>query len=119
MGACGAKPVNGKWGTACTNSGASPSIPGETLYFLLQREGANFQKTRLSMSLADGDKSEVDVYITSGVIRLEGRVIRSPPIALPYVKGNRILLEMDFLQNAGIVLNLKHSHWFYSDCLNS
>ncbi|GFR03030.1 hypothetical protein TNCT_466891 [Trichonephila clavata] len=64
------------------------------------------------MSLADGHKSEVEVYTTSVVIRLEERVIRTQLIILPYAKGNRTLLGMDFLQKAGIVLNLKHRNWF-------
>ncbi|GFR34010.1 retrovirus-related Pol polyprotein from transposon opus [Trichonephila clavata] len=99
--------VNGIWGTACADSGASHSIACETLYLLLQKEGANFQKTQITMSLADGHKSEVEVYTTSVVIRLEERVIRTQLIILPYAKGNRTLLGMDFLQKAGIVLNLK------------
>ncbi|GFQ69212.1 neuroguidin [Trichonephila clavata] len=107
--------VNGIWGTACADSGASHSIAGETLYLLLQKEGANFQKTQITMSLADGHKSEVEVYTTSVVIRLEERVIRTQLIILPYAKGNRTLLGMDFLQKAGIVLNLKHRNWFFSD----
>ncbi|GFS32495.1 hypothetical protein NPIL_22791 [Nephila pilipes] len=78
--------VNGTWGTACADTGANNTIAGETLYRLKDR--ANFQKTRLSMSLADGQKSEVEVYITRVVNRLEGRVIRTPLIALPYAKGN-------------------------------
>ncbi|GFS84867.1 hypothetical protein NPIL_648131 [Nephila pilipes] len=61
-----------------------------------EKEGANFQKARLSMSLADSQKSEVDVYTTSVVIRLEGRVIRSPLTVLPYAKGNQTLLGMNF-----------------------
>ncbi|GFW89413.1 tensin-1 [Trichonephila clavipes] len=50
--------INSIWGTACANNGASQSNAGETLYLLLQRDGANFQKTRLSMSLADGHKGK-------------------------------------------------------------
>ncbi|GFU06894.1 transposon Tf2-6 polyprotein [Nephila pilipes] len=80
-----------------------------------EREGANFQKTRFSMSLADGYKSEVKVYSTSVVIRLEGHVIRTALIALPYAKRNRTFLGRDFLQKAGIVLNLKHRNWFFRD----
>ncbi|GFT20177.1 retrovirus-related Pol polyprotein from transposon 17.6 [Nephila pilipes] len=110
--------VNGTWGTACTDTEASYSIAGETLYLLLQREGANFQKTQLSMTLADGHKSEVEVYPTNVVIRFEGRVIHTPLIALPYAKGNRKFLGMDFLQKAGIILNLKHLNCFFSDSLN-
>ncbi|GFT01334.1 retrovirus-related Pol polyprotein from transposon 297 [Nephila pilipes] len=107
--------VNGTWGTACADSGVSHSIAGETQYLLLQREGANFQKTQLSMSLTEGHKSEVEVYTTSVIIRLEGLVIRIPPIALSYAKGNRTIFGMHFLQTAGIFLNLKHRNWFFSD----
>ncbi|GFS34183.1 transposon Tf2-6 polyprotein [Nephila pilipes] len=67
------------------------------------------------MSIADGQKSEVEVYITNVVIRLEGRVICTPLIALIYAKGNQTILGMDFLQKDYIVLNLKHRHWFFSD----
>ncbi|GFT84050.1 uncharacterized protein TNCV_1149401 [Trichonephila clavipes] len=67
------------------------------------------------MPLADGHKSEVEVYTTSVVIRLAERVIRTPLIALPYAKENQTLLGMDFLQKADIVLNLKHRNWFFND----
>ncbi|GFU26987.1 hypothetical protein NPIL_115671 [Nephila pilipes] len=82
------------------------------------KDGANFQKTRFSMSLADNHKSEMEVYTTSEVIRLEGRVIRSPLTVLPYAKGNQTLLGMNFLQKSGIVLNLKQRNWFLSDSPN-
>ncbi|GFS42153.1 hypothetical protein NPIL_141841 [Nephila pilipes] len=39
--------VKSIWKTACADTGVSYSIAGETLYLLFQREGANFQKTRL------------------------------------------------------------------------
>ncbi|GFT80265.1 uncharacterized protein NPIL_114411 [Nephila pilipes] len=97
--------VNDTWRTACAYSGANHSIAGETLYLLLPRRGTNFQKNQLSMSLADGHKSEVEVYATSIAIRLED--IRTPLIDLPYAKGNRTLLAMDFLRKADIVLHLK------------
>ncbi|GFT98017.1 hypothetical protein NPIL_21501 [Nephila pilipes] len=89
--------VNGTWGTACADNGASHTIAGESLYLLLQRDGANFQKNQLSMSFADGQKSEVEVYTSNVIIRLEGRVIRTPLIALHYAKENRTLLVIDFL----------------------
>ncbi|GFU45731.1 hypothetical protein NPIL_613251 [Nephila pilipes] len=79
------------------------------------RDIVNFQKTRLSMSFDDGQTSELGVITTNIVIRLEGRVIRTPLIALPDAKENRAHLRMDFLQNAGIVPNLKRRNWFFSD----
>ncbi|GFT06145.1 hypothetical protein NPIL_117871 [Nephila pilipes] len=47
--------VKGTWVTACSDSGASHSIARETIYLLLQREGANIQNTRLSISCAEGE----------------------------------------------------------------
>ncbi|GFR19615.1 retrovirus-related Pol polyprotein from transposon opus [Trichonephila clavata] len=102
------------WGTACADSGASHSIAGETLYLLLQKEGANFQKTQITMSLADGHKSEVEVYTTSVVIRLEERVIRTQLIILPYAKATEHFWNGLFTESC-IVLNLKHRNWFFSD----
>ncbi|GFT82775.1 hypothetical protein NPIL_484931 [Nephila pilipes] len=57
----------------------------------------------------------MSVYTTSVDIKLEGRVICTPLIALPYAKGNRTLLGIDFLPKSGIVLNLKHRNWFFRD----
>ncbi|GFS63517.1 retrovirus-related Pol polyprotein from transposon 17.6 [Nephila pilipes] len=94
--------VNGTWGTACADTGASHTIAGETLYLILQREGANFRETRLSMSLADGQKSEVEVYTTSAVIKFDGRVIRTPLIALPYAKGSRTFLGWTFYKKLAL-----------------
>ncbi|GFT14744.1 uncharacterized protein TNCV_99421 [Trichonephila clavipes] len=60
-------------------------------------------------------KSEVEVYTTSVIIRPEGQVIRTPLLTLPYSKGNRTLLGIEFLQKARIVLNLRHRNWFLCD----
>ncbi|GFT97371.1 transposon Ty3-G Gag-Pol polyprotein [Nephila pilipes] len=84
--------VNGIWGIVCADTGSSHTIAGETLYLILQREATNFQKTRLSVSLADGQKAKEEVFTTSVVIKLEGHVIRTPLIALPNAKGNGTLL---------------------------
>ncbi|GFS63212.1 retrovirus-related Pol polyprotein from transposon 297 [Nephila pilipes] len=110
--------VKSTWRTTCADSRASVTFVGEVSYLLLRRERVNFQKTRLFTSLADGPKSEVEVYTTSVLTRLEGHVIRTPLIALSYAKGNQTLLEMDFLQKAGIVLNLKHCNWFFIDLIH-
>ncbi|GFT98574.1 hypothetical protein NPIL_232781 [Nephila pilipes] len=82
--------------------------------FYRERE-PTFRRLDSLCSLADGQKSEVEVYTTSVVIKLEGRVIHTPVIALHYAKRNQILRRMDFLQKSGIVLNLKHRNWFFSE----
>ncbi|GFQ64497.1 transposon Tf2-6 polyprotein, partial [Trichonephila clavata] len=83
-----------------------------------RRVEMDFELQKLKLQLEtqkSGVSHEVEVYTNSVVIRLEGRVIRTPLIALPYAKGNRTLLGMDFLQKAGIVQNLRHRNWFFCD----
>lgn len=107
--------VNGIFGTACADSGASHCIAGELLYKILKQEGAVFQKMQLTMTLADGGKSQVEAYKTCVDIGLEGRTIKTNLIALPHAKENRTLLGTDFLQDAGVVLDLKGRKWFFKD----
>ncbi|GFT79672.1 retrovirus-related Pol polyprotein from transposon opus [Nephila pilipes] len=107
--------VNGLPGTACADSGASHCIAGELLYEILKKRGADFQKTQLTMSLADGTKNEVEAYTTCVDVGLEGKVIKTNLIALSHAKENRTLLGTDFLKDAGVVLDLKDRNWYFND----
>ncbi|GFS75118.1 CCHC-type domain-containing protein [Nephila pilipes] len=101
--------------TACADSGASHCIAGELLYEILKKRGAGFQKTQLTMSLADGTKNEVEAYTTCVDVGLEGKVIKTNLIALSLAKENRTLLGTDFLKDDGVVLVLKDRNWYFND----
>ncbi|GBM51282.1 hypothetical protein AVEN_225538-1 [Araneus ventricosus] len=48
-------------------------------------------------------------------VQIKNRVVRTKFIILPESKGNRTLLGLDFLQDAGVVLDLKSRKWYFSD----
>ncbi|GFW43451.1 retrovirus-related Pol polyprotein from transposon 297 [Trichonephila clavipes] len=107
--------INGVSGTAFADSGASHSIAGETLYTILLQQGAAFEKTVISLSFADGIFTQKEVLCTFQTVILEGRKFKTPFIILPDVKNNSTLLGVDFLENAGIVLNFRKNCWNFCD----
>ncbi|GFT11618.1 retrovirus-related Pol polyprotein from transposon 17.6 [Nephila pilipes] len=107
--------INGIFGKACADTGSSHSVAGETLYTLLKDEGAKFRNGTMCISLADGQRSTEDVFITTVTIEIEGRKFDQELIALPNAKRNRTLLGIDFLKKSGIMLDLRNQQWFFAD----
>ncbi|GFT66360.1 retrovirus-related Pol polyprotein from transposon 17.6 [Nephila pilipes] len=107
--------INGIFGKACADTGSSHSIAGETLYTLLKDEGTKFRNGTMCISLADGQRSTEDVFITTVTLEIEGRKFDQELIALPNAKRNRTLLRIDFLKKSGIMLDLRNKQWFFAD----
>ncbi|GFU27245.1 retrovirus-related Pol polyprotein from transposon 17.6, partial [Nephila pilipes] len=107
--------INGVICTACTDTAATYSIAGETLYHILKKQGTTFSTGSLTVSLADGSKIEREVNTTCGKIRLGGRTLPLNLVAIPGEKNNNTLLGMDFLESSGIVLNVKRKTRFFDD----
>ncbi|GFU38622.1 transposon Ty3-I Gag-Pol polyprotein [Trichonephila clavipes] len=107
--------INGVSGTAFADSGASHSIAGESLYTILLQPGAAFEKTIISLSFADGIVTQKEVLRTFQTVILEGRKFKTLFIILPDAKNNSTLFGVDFLENAGIVLNLRKNCWTFCD----
>ncbi|GFW83846.1 retrovirus-related Pol polyprotein from transposon 297 [Trichonephila clavipes] len=107
--------INGVSGTAFADSGASHLIAGETLYTILLQQGAAFEKTVISLSFADGIVTQKEVLCTFQTVILDGRKFKTPFIILPDAKSNSTLLGVDFLENAGIVLNFRKNCWTFWD----
>ncbi|GFS88072.1 transposon Tf2-6 polyprotein [Trichonephila clavipes] len=107
--------INEVSGTAFADSGASHSIAGETLYTILLQQGAAFEKTVISLSFADGIVTQKEVLRTFQTVIQEGRKFKTPFIILPDAKNNSTLLGVDFLENAGIVLNFRKNCWTFWD----
>ncbi|GFV32449.1 transposon Ty3-I Gag-Pol polyprotein [Trichonephila clavipes] len=49
------------------------------------------------------------------MVEIEGRSVLTKFIILPKAKGNRTLLETDFLSSSGLVLDLKNTCWYFWD----
>ncbi|GFW79568.1 retrovirus-related Pol polyprotein from transposon 297 [Trichonephila clavipes] len=107
--------INRVSGTAFADSGASHSIAGETLYTILLQQGSAFEKTVISLSFVDGIVTQKEVLRTFQTVILEGRKFKTPFIILPDAKNNSTLLGVDFLENAGIVLNFRKNCWTFCD----
>ena len=107
--------IDGINGIARADTGASNTIAGEMLYHLLKGKGTKFETTVLNVTLADGIEKETEVLYTEVDINIEGQVIKTKIFALPTAKDNRTLLGTDFLQKAGIVLNIPRHHWYFSN----
>ncbi|GFW76768.1 uncharacterized protein TNCV_4944851 [Trichonephila clavipes] len=65
--------INGVSGTAFADSGATHSIAGEILYTILLQQGAAFEKTVISLSVADGIVTQKEVLRTFQTVILEVR----------------------------------------------
>ncbi|GFU69556.1 retrovirus-related Pol polyprotein from transposon 17.6 [Trichonephila clavipes] len=76
---------------------------------------AAFEKTVISLSFADGIITQKEVLRTFQTVILEGRTFKTPFIILPDAKNNSTLLGVDFLENAGIVLNFRKNCWTFWD----
>ncbi|GBM59248.1 hypothetical protein AVEN_205080-1 [Araneus ventricosus] len=73
---------------------------------MLQSKKVKFKPKTISLRLADGTQNNVAALTTVVNLKVEGKVVLTELIVLPEAKGNRTLLGTDFLQSAGIVLDV-------------
>ncbi|GFW22508.1 retrovirus-related Pol polyprotein from transposon 17.6 [Trichonephila clavipes] len=69
----------------------------------------------MQMTLADGRTQTTEILTTSVDIGIQGKVIATQLIILKYAKGNRTLLDIDFLTDTGIVLDLQRKQWYFTE----
>ncbi|GBM08854.1 Retrovirus-related Pol polyprotein from transposon 297 [Araneus ventricosus] len=95
----------------CADTCASHSISGEKLFYMLQSKKVKYKHKTLSLTLADGIQNNVAALTTVVDLKVEGKVVPTELIVLPKAKGSRTLLGTDFLQSAGIVLDIFNGKW--------
>ncbi|GFQ97091.1 uncharacterized protein TNCT_651211 [Trichonephila clavata] len=105
----------GKKGRVCGDTGSSHSTAGEKMYQVFKDKRLLFQETMLAMSLADCQQTTGEALTTQVMIEIEGRSVLTRFIILPKAKGNRTLLGTDFLNSAGLVLDVKNPFWYFWD----
>ncbi|CAK9827489.1 hypothetical protein ANTRET_LOCUS5177 [Anthophora retusa] len=84
---------------------------------LTEKKGVKFKETRMQIALADGHPRIRKVQVTELETTLQGRTIKTKFIVLPGSKNNRTLLGVDFIDDAGIILNIPQRSWSYADTL--
>uniref|UniRef100_A0A2A4K4E5 CCHC-type domain-containing protein n=1 Tax=Heliothis virescens TaxID=7102 RepID=A0A2A4K4E5_HELVI len=98
--------IAGVNGQAHIDSGAKLSVASTTLHDVLKSKGTEFRTEKATVTLADGLRRRQSVKTATVPVTLCGRTIPTNFIVLPETHDNRTLLGVDFIQDAGIVLNL-------------
>ncbi|GFX98763.1 uncharacterized protein TNCV_1503401 [Trichonephila clavipes] len=91
----------------CADTGASHTIAGEKMFKFLQEHDVTFTNKRISFMLADGIRQNIMALSTVVDLYIEGKVIPTEFLVLPDAKRNKTLLGLDFLNAAGIVLDVQ------------
>ncbi|GFS74079.1 CCHC-type domain-containing protein [Nephila pilipes] len=99
----------------CADTGASHTIAGEKLFKFLQERDIIFEKKIISLMMADGIRQTITALSAVVNLYIEGKVIPTEFLVLPEAKGNKTLLERDFLNAAGIVLDVQGAKWYFSE----
>ncbi|GFW07870.1 uncharacterized protein TNCV_3920031 [Trichonephila clavipes] len=98
----------------CADTGASHTIAGEKMFKFLQEHDVTFTNKRISFMMADGIRQTIMALSTVVDLYIEGKLIATEFLVLPDAKGNKTLLGLDFLNAAGIVLDVQGGKWHFS-----
>ncbi|GBO32369.1 Retrovirus-related Pol polyprotein from transposon 17.6 [Araneus ventricosus] len=82
---------------------------------MLQSKKVKFKPKAVSLTLTVGTQNNVAAFTTVVDLKVEGKVVPTELIVLPEAKGNRTLLGTDFLQSAGIVLDIVNGKWHFCE----
>ncbi|GFU70841.1 uncharacterized protein TNCV_3494831 [Trichonephila clavipes] len=103
----------------CADTSASHTIAGEKMFKFLQEHDVTFMNKRISFMIADGIRQTIMALSTVTELYIEGKVIATEFLVLPDAKGNKTLLGLDFLNAAGIVLDIQGGKWHFSEILGN
>lgn len=110
--------INGYLSYAYIDTAARTSIAGERLYKMLQDMGTTFSERHADVSLADGTVTHQKLLTTKVDVTLGNRSCLLNLTVMPDATDNRTLLGIDFLESAGIILNLAQRVWYFIDTPN-
>ncbi|KAI8125535.1 hypothetical protein CVS40_4373 [Lucilia cuprina] len=102
-------------GEAIFDSGAKTSVASLELKRILTANKCVFQDVRAEITLADGSVSTGRVMSTICNIIIGNRLRKIRLIYLPNATENRTLIGADFMEQAGIVLNMAQKYWYFED----
>ncbi|GFT42205.1 retrovirus-related Pol polyprotein from transposon 297 [Trichonephila clavipes] len=91
----------------CADTGASHTIAGENMFKFLQEHDVTYTNKRISFMMADGIRQTIMALSTVVDLYFGGKVISTEFLVLPDAKGNKTLLGLDFLNAAGIILDVQ------------
>ncbi|GFX07550.1 hypothetical protein TNCV_5092611 [Trichonephila clavipes] len=77
------------------------------MFKFLEVHDVTFTNKRISFMMADGIRQTIMTLSTVVDLYIEGKVIPTEFLVLTDAKGNKTLLGLDFLNAAGIVLDVQ------------
>ncbi|XP_036347926.1 uncharacterized protein LOC118757308 [Rhagoletis pomonella] len=107
--------INGLNGEAFLDTAARTNVASSQLFKKLREKGVEFQKVFAEIILADGIPRKDMVHSTIVDIVIGKRIKRIRFICLSTAQNNRTLLGIDFLEQAGIVMDLAQRTWHFKD----
>lgn len=107
--------IKGNRGCGFLDTGAKTSVASSSLYNILRTAGEEFTSQRMQITLADGFPRHQVVLTCRTMVQVADRKFLTNFIVLPDSKDNRTLLGIDFLENAGIVINAPQRTWCFVD----
>ncbi|XP_017473239.1 PREDICTED: uncharacterized protein LOC108364160 isoform X2 [Rhagoletis zephyria] len=93
--------------------GARTSVASANSKSVMDFKGCKYRNVKCEITLADGSTSTQACLSTVCEILIGGRRLNIEFIILPNACGNRTLIGMDFLEQAGIVLNMGQRYWYF------
>lgn len=105
--------IFGVTGQVYFDSGARTSVASANLKRIMDFKGYMFKSVRCEITLADGSTSFERCLSTVCKITIGGRSLDIHFIVLPNAKNNRTLIGADFMEQAGIVLNMGQRYWYF------
>jgi hypothetical protein len=103
--------VAGHHGVAHVDSCAKSSVASYQLYKVLLEEGYQFSRKTVTVTLADGFTRKQEVFTIQLPVRLGELPVLTTFIVFPESRDNRTLLDVGFIQDAGLVLNIPQMTW--------
>ncbi|KAJ0171192.1 hypothetical protein K1T71_013391 [Dendrolimus kikuchii] len=100
-------------GTAYIDSCAKTSVASYGLYQCLKKLGYHFGEKQLTVTLADGKKTQRNVLTVRAPINLCNRIVPTTFIVFPESRESRTLLGIGFIQDAEMVLNIPQMTWHF------
>ncbi|XP_017464511.1 PREDICTED: uncharacterized protein LOC108357933 [Rhagoletis zephyria] len=95
------------------DSGACASLASANLKAVMDLKGCKYREARCAFALADGSSSIQNCLSTVCKIKIGGRSLNAEFIVFPDAKTSRTLIGTDFLEQAGIVLNMGQRNWHF------
>lgn len=106
--------INGKAEYALFDTGSHVTVASLKLYDALKRNGHTFRQERGEYAFANGKTTSDIILMTEADVHIKEKVIRTTFCILPHSQTRETILGTDFLEQAGISIDLGQKTWTFT-----